>query len=309
MFSFRNLPSGGRARGGLSRGRRRWALAAVPVAVATGLALVPFGASHAATTAKSTPAAALPVLTLKMTGKVIAVGGSLESGAVRVVSTVTDKAEAANGAAPTLLRLDPGVTYGEFFKVFAKLASSPNSDPNDLYGFAQIVYSPQANLGTSSGIVDLAPGNYVAIDLGTNGTPPNTTFTIAKSAHPAALPKPGATISSIEFGFRSPAKLHDGELVKWANAGFLVHMIVGAEAPNLATAKKIAADLKAGKDNAAEALATGFYSWDEALSHGQAFESVISQKAGFWVLACFMDTQDGREHTTLGMEKVIQIVK
>jgi hypothetical protein len=29
---------------------------------------------------------------------------------------------------------------------------------------------------------------------------------------------------------------------------------------------------------------------------------VISQPAGFWVLACFMDTQDGREHTTLGME-------
>jgi hypothetical protein len=27
------------------------------------------------------------------------------------------------------------------------------------------------------------------------------------------------------------------------------------------------------------------------------------------VIACFMDTQDGREHTTLGMEKVIQILK
>jgi hypothetical protein len=27
------------------------------------------------------------------------------------------------------------------------------------------------------------------------------------------------------------------------------------------------------------------------------------------VLACFMDTQDHREHTQLGMERVIRIVK
>jgi hypothetical protein len=86
-------------------------------------------------------------------------------------------------------------------------------------------------------------------------------------------------------------------------------MIFGAEAPNLATAKKIAADLKAGQDNKAQALAIGMYSWDNALSHGQYFQSVISQRPGYWVIACFMNTQDGREHTTLGMEKVIQIVK
>jgi hypothetical protein len=76
-----------------------------------------------------------------------------------------------------------------------------------------------------------------------------------------------------------------------------------------ATAKKIAADLKAGNDNAAGALATGQYGWGGALSHGQSFESVVTQKPGYWVIACFMDTQDGREHTTLGMEKVIQILK
>jgi hypothetical protein len=57
------------------------------------------------------------------------------------------------------------------------------------------------------------------------------------------------------------------------------------------------------------AQAVGTYDWNGALSHGQSFQSVISQPKGFWVVACFMDTQDGREHTTLGMEKVIQIVK
>jgi hypothetical protein len=65
----------------------------------------------------------------------------------------------------------------------------------------------------------------------------------------------------------------------------------------------------AAMPNGAQALATGEYGWDGALSHGQGFESVVSQTPGYWVIACFMDTQDGREHTTLGMEKVIHIVK
>jgi hypothetical protein len=299
-------------------GRRRWALVALPAALAAGLALVPAAASHAATAhlaTASTPAraaAVLPALTLKMDGKAIVVGGSLKSGAERIVSTVTDKAEAANGADPTLVRLDPGVTYPQFFAVLAKLggpASSSPGDPNLLYGVAQIVYSTQANLGTSTGILRLAPGSYVALDLGVQGQPPLATFTVAKAANPAPLPKPGGTISSIEFGFTGPVKLHDGELVRWANAGYVVHMIVGAEAPSLAKAKQIAALMKAGKDNAAQGLAVGFFGWDGALSHGESFETVINQHPGYWVIVCFMDTQDHREHTTLGMERVIQIVK
>ena len=297
-------------------GRRRWGLLAVPAAVAAVAALAPAGASHAATTAAaqaSAPAGGghtgLPVLTLTMNGTSIAVGGTRTSGAVRVVSVVTDQAEAQNGASPTLVRLDPGVSYAQFFQVFNQLAGNPDSDPNNLYGVAQIVYSTQANLGSSSAMVDLAAGSYVAIDLGTQGRPPDAAFTVWRSAHPAALPAPGATITSIDFGFTGATQVSDGEVVRWANAGFVVHMIIGIQAPSLATAKKIAADLKAGNDNAAQGLATGSFGWDGQLSHGQSFESVVTQQPGFWVIACFMDTQDGREHTTLGMERVIHIVK
>jgi hypothetical protein len=35
----------------------------------------------------------------------------------------------------------------------------------------------------------------------------------------------------------------------------------------------------------------------------------LTAQTGYWVLACFMDTQDGREHTQLGMDRVIRIVK
>ena len=296
-------------------GRRRLALLTLPAALAAGLALTPAGASHAATAAAARPgvpaggSSGLPVLSLTMNGTSITVGGTDKSGAVRVVSTVTDKAEAQNGAEPTLARLDPGVTYAQFLQVFAKLASSPNADPNNLYGVAQIVFSTQANLGTSSAMLNLTAGNYVAVDLGASGVPPHTAFTVWPDPAPAPLPAAGATISSREFGFTGPARISDGEIVRWANAGFLVHMIVGIEAPNLAAARKISALLKAGDDNAAQALATGFFGWDGQLSHGQSFETVVSQRPGYWVIACFMDTQDGREHTTLGMERIIQIVK
>lgn len=289
--------------------RRRWVAVVAPVAAAAALSAIPLAASQAATPAMAASAAApasgsggLPVMTVSMNGKAISVGGTLKSGAERIVFKVTGEP----AGAPTFVKLDPNVSVSRFFAVLPAAAQ----DPNNLYGIAQIVMSTEADKGTSSVYLNLTPGTYVALDLATAATtPPLTVFTVWPSHHPAALPKPGATISTREFGFTGATKIYDGETVRWGNAGFLVHMIQGIEAPNLATAKKIAALLKAGNDNAAAALATGEYGWVGALSHGQSFESVVAQKPGFWVIACFMDTQDGREHTTLGMEKVIQILK
>ena len=38
-------------------------------------------------------------------------------------------------------------------------------------------------------------------------------------------------------------------------------------------------------------------------------QAVLNAKPGYYVEACFMDTQDGREHTQLGMERLIRVVK
>jgi hypothetical protein len=288
---------------------KRPALLAGAAAVAAALALLPLASSHAATTRVTAPTAAPavrpdvapPVLTFKMTGKKVTIGGTRQSGALRVVFTVTGEPTGD----PTLVRIDPGATVAEFL---AHLNAIGN-DQNNLYGIGQVVLSTQANKGTSAAYVSLTPGTYIALDPAGNGAPPLTAFTVGKARHPAPLPKPGATIATREFGFTGTAVIRDGELVRWQNNGFLVHMIFGAQASSLADAQKIAADLLAGDDNAAMALAINTYSWDNVLSHGQYFETVVRQPAGFWVIACFMDTQDGREHTTFGMEKVIQIVK
>lgn len=289
------------------RRRARVTAIALGAAAAAGLSLAPLAASNAATTHAAAAShtrhdGGLPVLTFKTNGKSITIGGNQGSGAHRVVFSVSHENQASVGFA----RLDPDVTLAQFYKVFN--AMGPNGDPNQLYGIAQIATFTQANTGKSSVFSYLRPGTYVAVDL-TQNMPATRPFFIYPSSHPAPLPVPGATVASREFGFTGATKLHDGEIVKWANNGFLVHMTFGIRAKSLAGADKIAALLKAGKDNAAQSLATAVYGWVGALSHGESFESVVTQSPGYWVIACFMDTQDGREHTTLGMEKVIQILK
>jgi hypothetical protein len=284
--------------------RRITSITVAAAAIAASLSLaVPGGAAlaaHSAPPARSTArSAALPVIKVAMNGKKITVSGALRSGGVNVVSTVTGE-PAGN---PTFVRLNPGVTV-------AQLLKAAQGDPNNVALIASIVFSPQANKGTSSAQANLAPGNYVAVDGGSNSkTPPLTTFKIAKASSPAKLPKPQARMSSIEFGFRGPGTLRNGELVRFANDGFVVHMIVAARGANLAGANKIAKLLKAGKDGRAQRLATGFTAFFDILTHGAYQQQVVHVRPGYWVLACFMDTQDGREHTQLGMERVIHITK
>jgi hypothetical protein len=171
-----------------------------------------------------------------------------------------------------------------------------------------MVFDAGATPGTSSAQTVLTPGTYLAIDLNSShgGAAP---FVVTASAAPATLPTPGATIASIEFNFTGPTTLHDGELVRLENDGFLFHMIQGLGVKSLADAKKVEALLLAGKDNAAEKLAISGPVFDGGLSRGGMQQEVINESPGYYVIACFMDTQDGREHTQLGMEKTIRIVK
>jgi len=280
--------------------RRITSITVAATAIAAGLSLaIPGGPALAARSAPPARAAAhgaaLPVIKVAMTGKKITVSGALQSGGVTVVSTVTGEP----AGAPTFIRLDPGVTV-------AQLLKAVQGDPNNVALIASIVFSPPAAKGTSSAQASLAPGRYVALDA-TSRTPPLTTFTIAKASSPATLPAPQATVSSIEFGFRGPGTLRNGELVRFANHGFLVHMIVAARGASRAGAHKIAKLLKAGKDGAAQRLATGFTTFFNILTHGAYQQQVVHVRPGYWVLACFQATQDGREHTRLGMERVIHI--
>jgi hypothetical protein len=251
--------------------------------------------------AASSAASGLPTLTLALNGKSVTVGGTLQSGAVNVVSTVTKEAQGD----PALIRLDPGVSFAEI-----TAAVKGRGDFNYLDPLGALVFFTTVNKGASNSVqTSLQPGNYVALDANGSHKGLHALFTVTQAAHPASLPAPKATLQSIEFGFRGPGTLHDGELVRFENSGFLVHMIIALGVKNAKTAATVTTLLKAGKDNQAGNLSTSFLTFDGGLSPGQMQQQVLTAKPGIYVLACFMNTQDGREHTQLGMERTIRIVK
>ena len=75
-------------------------------------------------------------------------------------------------------------------------------------------------------------------------------------------------------------------------------------------AEQLVKDLTAGKEKAAEKLIIGPPAgFAGPVSTGAYQQETITAKPGVYVQVCFMQTQDGRDHTLLGMERIIQIVK
>lgn len=253
-------------------------------------------------TASSVAASSLPTLTLSVTKNNVVVGGSKVSGAVNIVSTVTGEANDS----PALVLLKPGVTAAGLAKVVGSLGENTPLDAIDPY--ATIVFDGYTNEGTpTTNQVVLAPGNYVAVNNGNGFTP----FTVAPSSSPASLPNPGGTVEAIDFGFRGASTLRDGELVRFWNNGYLIHMFLYVQAKNLADAKKAEAALLSGHTKGAgQKYGTGVQGMFAApLSHGSMQQEVITQPPGIYVIFCAMNAEDGRDHYQLGMERIIRIVK
>jgi hypothetical protein len=263
---------------------------AISVAVASALALM---------TTSSVAAGSLPTLKLALTKNTITVTGSEVSGAVDVVTKVSGEASDS----PSLILLKPGVTAAKFIKFVSKLGQQP-FDAIDPYATIEFAGASDPS-GTTSAQALLPPGHYVAVNDGNGFTP----FTIAKSAHPAGLPHPGATVTAIDFAYRGATTLRDGELVRFENDGYLVHMVLWASTPSVADAAKAEADLLQGDVPAAKKFATGMGQFAGALSTGAMQQQVITEPPGVYVIFCAMNSQDGRDHFQLGMFRTIHIVK
>lgn len=275
-----------------------------PTLLAVATSALAMGVGWLSLASGSAQSSGLPQLTLAMDGTSITAGGALQSGAVDVVSTTTK--EPSGG--PMLIYLNPGVSPDQ---VLAELRKPGAGDPNNANHFGAIVFDAEADRGTSHVQTTLQPGQYMAFDTTNHDATkwPHTTFTVAAAAQPTSLPTPQATISAIDLGLKGPSTLHAGELVRFQNSGFLVHMIAGIEARNATAAKKIVALLKAGNDKAVRRQAINGYGFTGPLSSGQGQQMTITAKPGVWVLVCFMDTQDHREHSRLGMVKTIRITR
>jgi hypothetical protein len=258
--------------------------------------------------AASAQASALPTVTVTVSNSSISVAGALQSGAVDVVMNA---AAGSKEPSPTFVLLKPGVTVAE---LDAYLKSSVvTKDPNSSSKYGSIAFDAEASIGKpAEAQTYLQPGTYVALNgSGENSAKwPTTSFTVSAAASPVSLPAPAATEQSIDFGFRGPSTLHDGQLVRFENAGYLVHMDLAFPVKNVASAKKVIKALKAGQEKGIEKLIVGApVNFAGPLSNGAYQQEAISAKPGVYVQVCFMTTQDGRAHTMLGMERIIKIAK
>lgn len=270
------------------------------IALIAGLTVGVLPAASAGGAAASPVAAgaSLPSLTLTMTGHSIRVAGGLRSGAVTVISRVSGKSDGS----PTLVKLKPGVSYAKAIRASAQ-------DPNGIIPYATITYNTDAPKGTSTAQTLLSPGRWVAVDTAKTDPSkwPHVSFTVRRAAHPARLPKAGGTVAMRDFFFTGPSVWHDGETVRFVNQGYVTHMVVAAKVANKSEAAIVSQLLLAGDDNQAQQHTIGFATFMGIASPGGLQQQRITASPGTYVLACFMDTQDHREHTRLGMERTITI--
>jgi hypothetical protein len=251
--------------------------------------------------ASSLASATLPNLTLTVTKNKVVVAGQKVSGAVNIVTTVSGEPSDS----PLLFLLKPGVTAKQFGKALSQLGNDTPADAIDPY--ATIVFDGGTDLkGTPTTVqADLPAGNYVAGNNGSAFTP----FTIAKSSAPANLPHPGATITAIDFGFKGAATLHQGELVRFENDGYLIHMFVYGQLKSRADVKPVEAELLKGASlQKAASFTTSHGLFAGPLSTGQYQQQVITQSPGTYIILCAMNAQDGRDHYQLGMFREIHIL-
>jgi hypothetical protein len=205
--------------------------------------------------------------------------------------------------------LKPGVTVAEA-ESFAK--SKKVEDPNTVNEIGSIVLDAEANPGaTNETQTELKAGQYLLLTGVGEGSPTiKSHFTVVASKALVALPAPGATMRSIEFNFRGPSVLHVGELVRFENEGFLVHMQIAFPVKDVKSARNAVKFLREGKERPVHKLVVGPPAiFAGPLSHGAFQQETITARPGVYVLVCFMETQDKRDHTRLGMERIIRIAK
>jgi hypothetical protein len=252
-------------------------------------------------------ASTLPTLSLSVTKSSISVAGSPPpSGGTNVIIDATGTKEAN----VILFLLKPGSTQAELEAFLAN--KSKAADPNYASKFGEIVFDAEAPTGQpSEAQTFLAAGQYLVLAGEGEGSPKvRTSFAVSAAAAPAMLPAPVATERSIEFGFRGPSVLHDGELVRFENEGFLVHMDVAFPVKSHAAGEKAVKELLAGNEKGLNKLISGPpVGFAGPLSSGAYQQETIAAKPGWYVQACFMETQDHRDHTLLGMERIIKIAK
>jgi hypothetical protein len=189
-------------------------------------------------------ASPLPTVSIAIGASSATISGAREAGAVNVVTSNSAPKEVA----PILFLLKPGVSVAEAEAFIA--AGKAKGDPNAAGKIGSIQYDTESTPGKINETqTSLEVGTYLLLIAPEQGEPTvRANFVVGAGKAPLALPTPQATVRAIDFRFRGPSTLHDGELVRFENEGFLVHMNLAFPVKSLAAAKQAVKLLAAGKE-------------------------------------------------------------
>ena len=251
-------------------------------------------------------ASTLPTLDIALNGTTgVSVSGSEVSGAVNVVSTFTGTAPSgpnANGPTWGLVRLNPGVTVAQAVAA----VQTAHGDINALTPYGSL-FADDSAAGPAQTV--LTPGNWVA--LTDRERKPGIG---AVHRHPVLVARRAAERGCDPDGHRVWLPRADEFCTtaqcarpEWRLPGAHGHRDRRQERHHRAAGHGAAARRQGRKgDEAGQPAVPGLAG---PISPGGMQQAVLNAKPGYYVEACFMDTQDGREHTQLGMMRPIRVVK
>jgi hypothetical protein len=250
----------------------------------------------------------LPTFTISEAGTtgITLSSSSIPAGAYNIVMNHTGAG--GGNASFQLIRLNPNEPPATAIQQGFAAVGAAHGDENALTPAGDQVL---VSNGPGTVQANLTPGNWVALNVSGNGQPGFTQFTVTPSSSGAALPSAAATETAIEFGFKGPKVLHDGTVVRAVNGGYLVHMNLLVGVKSKTAGQKAVAALRAGKGMKVlgKYFTHAFVSLMGPGSTGALQQQTLNTKPGYYVELCFMNTQDGREHTQLGMERLVRVKK
>jgi hypothetical protein len=153
------------------------------------------------------------------------------------------------------------------------------------------------------------PPRYLAVNStdGKASTWPRKAFTIHHNGRPAALPRAAAKVTGFDYGYSGATSVKRGSVLRLASKGDEDHMFIALKVPKGETAKHIKQQLREGKDGDVQSEVKYVGNLSDPISPGAVNQSRVTLPRGTFVLACFMSTKKGVEHTKLGMESTLVI--
>ena len=285
-----------------SRFMPRRAVAVVAISSITALLALAGGLLAAGSAQAST----LPTLTLTLTKTSITVGGATQSGAVNVVTT--GHAASRKGRA-ILFLLKPGATVAE---VETALKNGAGKDPNKASKYGTIVFDEEASPGkTNEAQTYLQPGSVrcprrrrrrrAEAQRALHGDRLPHHPARCRRRRPRSARSSSASVDRARGTTASSCALKTkASSCTWTSCS-----------PSRATRppSRSSRICWPGRKRGSKSSSPGNRSAPGRFRMKPSSRTTITAKPGWYVQACFMETQDGRVHTRLGMERIIRIVK